>query len=333
MVFANDGTISIKSLSGTNTADFTYDRLKGEGSCSIGNREYDFSANGAKINIGDIGVYKRAGSSFDTNEFIDRFGRLGTWYSEDRGEVLVFNNEGELQSKHLNSVNDAEYEYDIERETGSITIEPFTYKFKMDDGQLNIEGMGIFTEAGNGFEADSFFSDFGDSEIGIWYDAAGEGAIDLHADGTYDLVSFGRNIEGTYTQAGSDITITYKYINIDIGIDYTYENGLLKHEDNAKTDIRNFTRNYTELKVKEHFYDEVVGKWVSSTGTMTLMFYNDGTCSIEFPDSFNEGTFKYEPVGNMGYFTITKGYDVLFVVFQDYLTMVDTKFYKVAESV
>jgi hypothetical protein len=329
LVFGNDGTIDIKRLCGTGTEDFEYDRLTGKGSFDIGSREYDFTADASKMDIGDIGVFRKADSGFDINEFFDEYGNLGTWYSEERGEVLVFDRDGTLQSEHTNCVNDADYEYDRKRGTGEISFDPFSYEFQIDDGQLRIEGMGVFTEADNSFDTDDFLREFGDSVLGIWYDAAGEAVIDLHADGTYDLESFGRSFKGEYTNVNNDITITYKYINIDIGVNYILKNGVINIDISSKCDINKYVRENSEQKGIGHFYDEAVGKWISENGDFMLEFFDDGYGALYNTDDYFTGTYKYEPLGNMGYLNLVEEDDLLFLIFGDHLILLETTFYKV----
>lgn len=328
LAFNADGEMQRTRLSGTFDATYEYDNDGGK--LSLGSTSYDFTVDDSQMNIDGLGVYIKAEGDFDAGGFLGKYGYLGTWCSEERGEVLVFNLNSKLQSKHTIDTNDASYNYYPESETGVITIDPFSYEFRLDNEQLNIEGMGIFTEADDSFDENAFFDKFGDSPLGIWYDTSGKGVIDLHTDGTYDLITYGRSQKGTYERDNNDVTIIYKYIDLDIDVAYSCAQGALKSvEDQKGAGISRYTRDYSEQKGKVEMFENVLGRWISEDGDVALEFYNDGTGTIDFPDIHDNAVYQYDPLGNMGYFTVVEGRNVLFVAYDDYLSMSDVSFYRV----
>ncbi len=329
LVFGSSGDLRLESLCGSVSADYKYDRFSGKGSCSIGGKEYDIKSDGAEIDINGVGVFKKAGGGFDKAVFLDEHGYLGTWYSEERGEVLVFSRGGGLQSKRKAGVTEAGYAYDAEKKTGKITIAPFSYDFEIESGRLNVKKMGVFTQAVFSFDVGGFLSENGDSALGIWHDTNGEGIIDLHADRTYDLKSFGRNLSGTYTQAGNNITITYRYLDLDIEVKYILKDGVLMNNEKTNCDIEEFVRGYSEQKTFDDYYDEPYGLWESDSGKYSLEFYHNGTGRFWSSGNYYNTVYSYEPLGNMGYVNIAGEDTVLFMIFDNTLILLDTVFYKV----
>lgn len=253
----------------------------------------------------------------------------GQWYNEERGEVLKFNADGTMQSIHMSSTNDAVYEYDRESGKGTITLGAFSHKMQYNDGMLSITDMGEFTKAAGGFDIDKFMDKYGDSILGQWFDTEGEGVIDLHADGTYDLATYGRNLEGKYTKSKSGVIVAYKYYDQIYNFHYNFEDGMLKvDKEDEGLSINNFVREYREQKGKEHLNDDALGKWVSETVGVTLELFDDGTGVIYDINTSLTGIYEYEPVVNEGFFNADEGKTVFFMVVNDILFMADAIFYR-----
>lgn len=107
LVFGDDGQVSILRLVSSQSEAFDYDRLNSRGSLSIDDAPYEFTSDKQRMDIDGLGVYTKADDQFDSDSFLNQYGKLGTWYSEERGEVLVFSPAGEVQRIRLSGADDA----------------------------------------------------------------------------------------------------------------------------------------------------------------------------------------------------------------------------------
>lgn len=227
----------------------------------------------------------------------------GQWYNEDRGEVLVFNADGTMQSIHMSSVNDALYEYDKDKGIGTITLGTLSFRMQYADGKLDISNMGEFTRASGGFDRDSFIDEYGDSVLGLWFDPEGEYIYDLFNDGTCNIVSYGSEKKSTYSATETGITINVYSFDIVVPFDYTYKDGQLLLGGET---ISIMSRNYTEQKGADEIYDEIVGKYKAGNGNI-LEFFKDGTAVLNVLDIEFALSVKYDPTGAYGYLVVQDG--------------------------
>jgi hypothetical protein len=300
LVFNTEGALERIRLSGTQDTDYEYEHEDGNGLLTLGNTSYSFSISNEQMDIVDLGGYTPAGSDFDSDAFIDEFGKLGTWYCEDRGEVLAFNMDGTVKTRHLFSSNQAAFEYDREASTVAITMGPYSYEGRIEDDQLVVKDMGTFIQAEDSFDEGAFFEDFGDSVLGVWYDKEGELVIDLHADGTYDAVSYGTSFEGTYTQQENGATITYDFLGIERNEEYSLSSGELVKDDPQVADAADtLTREDVEQLGENTQYDKVIGTWVSSYANVSIIFVDETHVILTAGEELN-GTYSYDPLSGIG---------------------------------
>ena len=327
LVFSPEGALAHTYLTGAQDTSYEYDLKDSSGLLMLGSTSYDFSVKDEKLDIADIGIFTKADSDFNSNEFINEHGKLGTWYCEERGEVLVFNMDGTMESQHSRTTNDAAFEYDREDNTVKITIGPFSYDGEIKDGELIVGDMGTFVQAGVSFDTDAFFSDFGDSVLGIWYDPAGEMAIDLRDDGTYFAISYGTNFNGTYTQQPSGADINFEFLDIEVEEEYSIVNGeLVKDESSLYGPANTMVRTKSKQMDEDSQSDDVIGTWVADDGSVGLRFIGDDQFVIDVGDEYT-GTYEYDPLGDVG-FVYLLGEKILFVANGDNLVLGELFFYR-----
>ena len=327
LVFNVEGTLQRVRLSGSQDSNYEYGYEDGSGTLMFGDTSYKFSLGDGQIDIADIGIYTQADAEFVSSDFINEYGQLGTWYCEERGEVLVFNMDGTMKSQHVSSTNVATFEYDREANTVTMAIGPFAYSGSIEDGQFITENMGTFIQAEDIFDEDVFFEDFGNSILGIWYDPEGELTIDLHADGTYSAFSYGASLEGTYTKQSSGVTITYSVFEIDYEEDYTLVDGeLIKDDPDVKNAADTLVREVMEQLGEDDSYSAVIGTWVPLYGNGTLKFTDDTHVTLIVGDSYS-GTYAYDPFTGVGYIYML-GDSEVFVTDGEFLAFLEVVFYK-----
>lgn len=84
---------------------------------------------------------------------------VGLWSSEERAEVLKFKENGSVYLYSLEDDLKGEYEYDKKKSEGVITLEDSDYDFVVDNGEIDVDDMGIYSKEKDGFDIDKFIED------------------------------------------------------------------------------------------------------------------------------------------------------------------------------
>lgn len=331
LVFGTKGALQHISLVNTKDTLYEYNYLDGSGTLTLDDVSHDVSIKNSQLNISDIGAFKPAESAFDSAAFIDEFGQLGTWYCEERGEVLVFSMEdGTVKSRHASATNDATFEFTPSTNAVALTVGPFTYQGKIEDGQLVTDNMGTFVQADDNFNESAFFEDFGNSVLGIWYDKMGELVVDLHDDGTYDAISYGSAFTGEYTKRDNGATIYFDLSGIDFKEVYNLVSGELVKTDKQIADAADaMVRGATDQFGEEDFYKDIMGVWTPLYGSGTVNFSDTTHVILKAGGSTYNGTYTYDPLIGAGIITI-QGDTAVFATGGDYLYFLDIIFVKVS---
>jgi len=328
LVFNAEGALECTDLIKSQDSTYAYSYQDGSGSMSLNDASYDIAIKNGQMNVSGLGSYKMADSDFDSAAFIAEFGQLGTWYSEERGEVLVFDMSGIVKSRHKNNVNNASFEFDPETFAITMTIGPFSYEGKIENGQLVTDSMGTFVQADEGFDEDTFFEDFGNSVLGIWYDKKGEMVIDLHDDGTYNAFSYGTAFSGEYTpqENGATVYFVVKALkDFEYNEKYSIVSGELVKDDPYFTDAADsLTREAVTLLDEDDAAQAVLGTW--SYYSVKVKFTDETHVTIVAGSTYN-GTYTYDPLTGLGLITLQGGSE-LFIIEGDIMYFLDYFFTK-----
>lgn len=280
------------------------------------------------MDIDELGVYTPADSAFSSDDFINEHGKLGMWVSEKRGEVLVFSPGGVMECQRDFGVNKAAYEFDRESNTVKITMGPFSYDSRLENGLLKVRNMGVFSQAGAGFDPQAFMKEHDASVLGIWYDPEGELTIDLHEDYTYDAVSYGKTFTGTYVPQASGATIKYLFLKSEIRESYTLQNGELLKDDTIISDAADrLVRTEMSQKNADQSADKLIGTWISNDDLIKLTFIDQRNVIVDIGDKYTY-SYVFEPLGHIGLIDIS-GEKWLFVTNGDYLILESVGFSRV----
>lgn len=301
LIFNPEGAAQRIYLTGAQDTGYEFDHQDGSGQVTIGDKGYNFTIKNEQMNIADIGTYTKAGRDFISGDFINEHGKLGTWYCEDRAEVLVFNMDGTIQSQHSGTVNDASFEFNREDSTVKITVGPFTYEGEIKDGQLVTEDMGTFVQAADSFDTTVFFQNFDESILGLWYDPKGELIIDLRDDGTYEAISHGTTYKGTYSDRSNGAEIQFAFLDMEVKFPYTIISGdLVKDEESMSGPANTLVRKASDQLGEDQIYEKVIGTWVTSDGAVTIKFVDESKVVLTTEGYDFTGTYDYDPLGDVG---------------------------------
>ena len=194
----------------------------------------------------------------------------GQWYNEERMEVVEFGAGSAMTVYGTDGDYDGTYAYDSAKSEGVITLEGSTFAFEVDKDEMDVEDIGVFTKAGQGFDIDEFLSGpipmnngnstgstvtdssqngtqngmIGQSGIvGMWYETTGYGGtLEFYNNGTYNMSVMGMSLSGDYTFDPASGT---GEMNLDFAGDTTtstmsLSNGVLD------VDGTEYTMNYVE---------------------------------------------------------------------------------------
>jgi len=81
---------------------------------------------------------------------------LGTWYCEERGIVLTFQNDTVVVSRTVEGKDEGNYTFSEVKGRGEINADDDQFEFTLDGKQLVVEDIGEFRKAGSSFDADEF---------------------------------------------------------------------------------------------------------------------------------------------------------------------------------
>ncbi|MGI5848537.1 MAG: zinc-ribbon domain-containing protein [Christensenellales bacterium] len=158
---------------------------------------------------------------------------VGQWYSDERTEVVEFNDDGTMIVYTVSGDNQGEYKFDNSKGEGIISIAGAEYDFETYKDELLIQGVGAYIKAKDGFDVNNFIDDaisafngfagddFIDDDLsdggaapadrpslapdqigilGTWYETTGfGGTMDFYSDGTFSMKAMGITISGSYT--------------------------------------------------------------------------------------------------------------------------------------
>lgn len=85
---------------------------------------------------------------------------VGTWYSEERGIVLQFKENGLVISRSAGGLDEGTYTLDENSRTGVIKADEDDYGFTLDVDMLKIDGIGKFKRAEDDFDVEEFIEEY-----------------------------------------------------------------------------------------------------------------------------------------------------------------------------
>ena len=200
----------------------------------------------------------------------------GEWYCAERGWVLSFGSEGEVQLHSLSGVSETTYEYDKGKAQGKFTADEVPYMFKIKDSRLALSdgsSQAIFTKL------------TGDEQIeplvlaaleGYWVSEEIGEVLQLDDGDIYVYSSYG-DYNGSYKY---DITKGKGTFKLNSG-DYTFN---ATHAVLDVPDTGTYTKAAADLDVAaflSEFGSPLLGTWYDLSGEYgTITFYADGSTEL-----------------------------------------------------
>jgi hypothetical protein len=84
---------------------------------------------------------------------------VGTWYSEDRGVILEFKENGIVVSRSASGRDEGNYTFNANNDTGMIKADNNTYEYTMRGKTIDVENIGQFKKADADFDTQEFINE------------------------------------------------------------------------------------------------------------------------------------------------------------------------------
>ena len=85
---------------------------------------------------------------------------VGTWFSDDRGVVLEFRENGLIVSHSADGPDEGTYTYRAGRKEGVITADDETFEFSLSGSAIDVDGIGRFKKTDEDFDMQEFISQY-----------------------------------------------------------------------------------------------------------------------------------------------------------------------------
>ena len=245
----------------------------------------------------------------------------GQWYCEERGQVLVFEDDGSATGYSLTGTVDAKYEYDKGKGEGTVSANGTELSFKVDKDGLSLtnddaDDESIFVKTDSQSDPEELVLS---ALQGLWSsEEIGEvlefksGKINVYSgygdfDGTYDYdIDKG---QGTFTANGAEFEF---YADYD-GLSVTNTGEYVKAD--KSLDIKAF--------VTEHAMP-LLGMWYDASGTYgSIEFNNDGTAQLVMFDQPLTATYTYDVASGTGTFSTEATGETSTMTYQDGTIVID----------
>ncbi len=226
---------------------------------------------------------------------------VGQWYCEERGQVLVFNEDNTAMGYALTGTVDGEYTYDKGKGDGAISANGSDLAFKVNKDELILvnketDDESTFVKTNPKDKAEDLVLS---ALQGVWHcEEIGEvlefrkGKINVYSgygdfNGTYDYdIEKG---QGSFSVNGKDFEFFADYNALSV----TNTGNYVKAD--KKFDIKAF--------VAEHAMP-IAGMWYDASGTYgTIEFYTDGTAQIAMLDMTVAATYTFDAATGTGTLT------------------------------
>lgn len=297
--FAGGGKLNVYSGAGDLTGRYDYNIRTGEGSFTVEEADFTFSAGWDTLSVDNIGAYARAKKGLDVAAFVSRFANPlpATWYETTGayGEI-TFGEDGTFALTLYGETFTGTYTYDTQTASGTVTIDEtgdpadFTYA----DGTLTLDGM-TYTQD---YVAQPTGDDVLTTIAGIWYDTAIPGeTVTFYKDRTVDIGSSEGTHSGTFTFNPLDLS------------------GVITVSDGTQTVEFNFYLSGETLYVDEYTYSReepvvtetgsILGTWYDTEGLLgTLYFDKDGLAIMDSYGTMFYGTYAFDVASGVGTMTL-----------------------------
>ncbi len=301
-----NGKIKAFSTSGDFEGTYDYDIEKGNGSLTVNDKEFEFSADYNALSITGIGNYVKADKKLDIKAFVAEHAMpiAGMWYdASGTYGTIEFYTDGTAQITMLDMNVAATYTFDAAAGTGTLTSETAgqTSEMTLKDGKIEIDGITYTRDVVAQANASA-----ASSVAGTWYETTGSlGSVTFYEDGSLAVDSNGMFVYGTYT------------FNVADG------SGQMELEEEGSTNTYTFSCDGITLQIEGSSYTRdyvesvsapaITGIWYDITGESgTVTLYDDGTCLFDCYGTVLTGTYTFDDTAGTGSLTIDDPSDPLY---------------------
>ena len=302
-----NGKIKAFSTSGDFEGTYDYDIEKGNGSLTVNDKEFEFSADYNALSITGIGNYVKADKKLDIKAFVAEHEMpiAGMWYdASGTYGTIEFYTDGTAQLVMFDQPIPATYTFDVASGTGTFSTESTgqTSEMTFADGTIVIDGITYTQEYVDQMGA----QDLQSTVVGTWYEATGTlGDITFYEDGSQLINYNGNGYTGTYTfdPATGSGQVTFNDNGTDTTWDFSISGDVLQIDDTT------YTRDY----VAPVSASSITGIWYDITGESgTVTLYDDGTCLFDCYGTVLTGTYTFDDTAGTGSLTIDDPSDPLY---------------------
>jgi hypothetical protein len=223
---------------------------------------------------------------------------VGQWYCEERGQILVFDDDQTVTGYGLTGTSDGDYEYDKGKGTGTITANGSELYFKVNKDELVLTNEQ--TDDESTFVMLKEKSDVEELVLnamqGLW-SSEEIGEVLEFDNGQINVYSGNGDFEGTYDY---DIDNGQGSFSVN-GVDFEF---FADYDGLVVTDIGNYVKADKSLDiplfVSEHAMP-IAGLWYDTSGTYgTVEFGSDGTAQILMLDQAFAATYTFDAATGTG---------------------------------
>ena len=229
----------------------------------------------------------------------------GQWVCEERGQVLVFNDDSTVTGYSLTGIVEGKFDYDKSKGEGTITANSTELSFKIDKNSLILtdeqnDDESTFVKADNKSDPEELVLNALD---GLW-SCEDIGEVLSFKNGKIDVYSGYGDFNGTYTydidkgEGSFTVNDTNFVFYADYNILHVSDTGDYIPAD-KNLDIKAF--------VAAHAMP-IAGLWYDTSGTYgTIEFYTDGTAQIVMLDQPVSATYTFDVASGTGTLTSETG--------------------------